>query len=163
MRSFEAAVALKPRSARALFHLGNAQFALQLYTGADMSFTSALKASTHVFNRTSCERHAQAQRRSFTAICNSVAMCMQEIRLPAEERLLPKVHVNLGITLEADGCLSAACEHYRYVPAIRPFWLLEPLAQEQARGHLLSRGDDSNIQIRGCSVFFDTANPKRRP
>ena len=41
-------------------------------------------------------------------------MCTQEIQLPAEERLLPKVHVNLGITLEADGCLSAACDHYRY-------------------------------------------------
>ena len=40
---------------------------------------------------------------------------MQELQLPAEERLLPKVHVNLGITLEADGCLSAACDHYRCV------------------------------------------------
>ena len=48
---------------------------------------------------------------------------MQEIQLPAEERLLPKVHVNLGITLEADGCLSAACDHYRYVLVRRPFLL----------------------------------------
>lgn len=46
MRSFEGALALRPRSARALFHLGNAQFALQLYNGAETSFTSALKAST---------------------------------------------------------------------------------------------------------------------
>lgn len=48
---------------------------------------------------------------------------MQEIQLPAEERLLPKVHVNLGITLEADGCLLAACDHYRYVLVRCLFWL----------------------------------------
>ena len=47
MNSFDAAVALRPRSARALFHLGNAQFALQLYDGAELSFASALKASKH--------------------------------------------------------------------------------------------------------------------
>lgn len=38
---------------------------------------------------------------------------VQGVQLPAEFRLLPKVHVNLGITLEAHGCLSAACNHYR--------------------------------------------------
>lgn len=32
---------------------------------------------------------------------------------------MPKVHVNLGITQEADGRLLAACEHYR-AGAARP-------------------------------------------
>lgn len=36
----------------------------------------------------------------------------QEVR-PGDERLVPKVHVNLGITLEADGRLLAACNHYQ--------------------------------------------------
>ncbi len=45
MNSFDAALALRPRSARALFHLGNAQFALQLYNGAEVSFASALQVS----------------------------------------------------------------------------------------------------------------------
>ena len=47
MSSFEAALTLRPRSARVLFHMGNAQFALQLYSGAEMSFTSALKVTKH--------------------------------------------------------------------------------------------------------------------
>ena len=38
----------------------------------------------------------------------------QEVR-PGDERLVPKVHVNLGITLEADGRLLAACNHYQCV------------------------------------------------
>lgn len=40
-------------------------------------------------------------------------MAVQEVRLPFDERLLPKIHVNLGITQEADGRLLAACENYR--------------------------------------------------
>jgi tetratricopeptide (TPR) repeat protein len=54
VKSFEAAVALKPNSARTLFHLGNAQFALQLYAHAEKSFDMALKASVlhpvHLFH-----------------------------------------------------------------------------------------------------------------
>ena len=41
--SFRAALALRPRNARALFHLGNAQFALQAYADAERSFETALK------------------------------------------------------------------------------------------------------------------------
>ena len=33
--------------------------------------------------------------------------------LPADAALLPKVHVNLGIALEALGQMSEACQHYR--------------------------------------------------
>ena len=43
MVSFRAALALRPRNARALFHLGNAQFALQGYADAERSFEAALK------------------------------------------------------------------------------------------------------------------------
>lgn len=43
MISFRAALALRPRNARALFHLGNAQFALQGYADAERSFEAALK------------------------------------------------------------------------------------------------------------------------
>ena len=38
-----------------------------------------------------------------------------------DARLLPKIHVNLGITQEADGRLLAACDNYR-----RAFVLLRP-------------------------------------
>lgn len=43
MASFRAALGLRPRNARALFHLGNAQFALQAYAAAEEAFESALK------------------------------------------------------------------------------------------------------------------------
>ena len=46
----------------------------------------------------------------------------QEVRLPGDERLVPKVHVNLGITLEADGRLLAACNHYQCVPSRHPLF-----------------------------------------
>ncbi len=35
-------------------------------------------------------------------------------RMPEDAALLPKVHVNMGITLEAEGMLISACEHYRW-------------------------------------------------
>lgn len=41
--SFRAALALRPRNARALFHLGNAQFALQAFAEAERSFKAALQ------------------------------------------------------------------------------------------------------------------------
>lgn len=34
--------------------------------------------------------------------------------LPEDAALLPKIHVNLGISLEAEGQLELACQHYRY-------------------------------------------------
>ena len=34
--------------------------------------------------------------------------------LPEDAALLPKLHVNLGISLEAEGQLELACQHYRY-------------------------------------------------
>ena len=33
--------------------------------------------------------------------------------LPEDAALLPKIHVNLGISLEAEGQLELACQHYR--------------------------------------------------
>ena len=39
--------------------------------------------------------------------------CAQEVVQPRDARLLPKIHVNLGITLEGDGRLLAACDSYR--------------------------------------------------
>lgn len=66
VKSFEAALVLMPRSARALFHLGNAQFALQLYAQAERSFESALQvwkpslalSSTPLaFAQSSCVHH----------------------------------------------------------------------------------------------------------
>lgn len=33
--------------------------------------------------------------------------------MPRDARLLPKIYVNLGIALEADGRLLAACDSYR--------------------------------------------------
>lgn len=44
--SFEAAVRVNPTSARAYFHLGNVQFALQQFAAAEASFNSALKVDS---------------------------------------------------------------------------------------------------------------------
>ena len=46
---------------------------------------------------------------------------LQLARLPEDAMLLPKVHVNLGIAMEAEGLLLGACEHYRSTPD--QFWL----------------------------------------
>lgn len=51
-----------------------------------------------------------------------VYLSWQEVRLPGDERLVPKVHVNLGITLEADGRLLAACNHYQCAPSRHPLF-----------------------------------------
>ena len=39
-------------------------------------------------------------------------------RMPEDAALLPKVHVNMGITLEAEGMLISACEHYRWAAVL---------------------------------------------
>ena len=44
------------------------------------------------------------------------------ISLPDDAALLPKIHVNLGISLEAAGHLQAACQHYRCGLACSPYW-----------------------------------------
>ncbi len=38
---------------------------------------------------------------------------LQAATVPDDAALLPKIHVNLGISLEADGQLESACQHYR--------------------------------------------------
>jgi tetratricopeptide (TPR) repeat protein len=50
------------------------------------------------------------------------ALCKpsQAARAPGDDALAPKVHVNLGITLEADGRLLAAAEHYGAATAACP-------------------------------------------
>ena len=42
----------------------------------------------------------------------SQALCCAS--LPTDAALLPKIHLNLGISLEAEGKLEAACRHYRW-------------------------------------------------
>lgn len=34
------------------------------------------------------------------------------LKMPDDSSLRPKIHVNLGITVEADGRLLAACHYY---------------------------------------------------
>jgi len=41
-------------------------------------------------------------------------------RTPGDSALLPKIHVNLGIALEATGMLMNACEHYREAAILNP-------------------------------------------
>jgi len=42
---------------------------------------------------------------------------LEAATLPDDAVLLPKIHVNLGISLEADGQLVSACQHYRSAAA----------------------------------------------
>ncbi len=43
---------------------------------------------------------------------------LEAATLPDDAALLPKIHVNLGISLEADGQLVSACQHYRSAVAV---------------------------------------------
>ncbi|DBA88064.1 TPA: hypothetical protein ACH3X2_005067 [Trebouxia sp. C0005] len=45
---------------------------------------------------------------------------LEAATLPDDAALLPKIHVNLGISLEADGRLDSACQHYRSAVAGHP-------------------------------------------
>ena len=45
---------------------------------------------------------------------------LEAATLPDDAALLPKIHVNLGISLEADGQLVSACQHYRSAVAGHP-------------------------------------------
>ncbi|KAK9843482.1 hypothetical protein WJX81_004938 [Elliptochloris bilobata] len=49
----------------------------------------------------------------YAAAEEAFEQALRDARSPADDALVPKVHVNLGITQEADGRLLAACEHYR--------------------------------------------------
>ncbi|KAJ7209968.1 hypothetical protein O6H91_Y479700 [Diphasiastrum complanatum] len=39
---------------------------------------------------------------------------------PRFASLLPQIHINLGVTMEADGMLLCACDHYRHAAALNP-------------------------------------------
>lgn len=41
------------------------------------------------------------------------SQALSSASLPDDAALLPKIHVNLGISLEAGGQLELACQHYR--------------------------------------------------
>ncbi|KAL0035288.1 hypothetical protein WJX79_010558 [Trebouxia sp. C0005] len=45
---------------------------------------------------------------------------LEAATLPDDAALLPKIHVNLGISLEADGRLDSACQHYRHALRMNP-------------------------------------------
>ena len=45
---------------------------------------------------------------------------LEAATLPEDAALLPKIHVNLGISLEADSQLESACQHYRSAVAGHP-------------------------------------------
>jgi tetratricopeptide (TPR) repeat protein len=143
--SFEAAVRKNPTSARAHFHLGNVQFALQQYAAAEASFNMALKAclklpanpqlplSIEVFAvhrakltakltakpginycvRKAVMSHPASVLKSTFLQHSDTNRYTQVLQLPADLSLRPKIHVNMGITVEADGRLLAACHHYQ--------------------------------------------------
>ncbi len=57
--------------------------------------------------------HMSFRGRSICKIC--LCWFVQEVVLPKDARLQPKIHLNLGIAQEQDGRLLAACDSYRYV------------------------------------------------
>mmetsp|Transcript_10083 Transcript_10083/g.11784 ORF Transcript_10083/g.11784 Transcript_10083/m.11784 type:complete len:797 (-) Transcript_10083:746-3136(-) len=56
----------------------------------------------------------------YTEARDSYERALQVARIPADARLLPQIHVNLGVALEADGFLMGACEHYREAAILNP-------------------------------------------
>ena len=50
----------------------------------------------------------------------SFSEALEAATLPDDAALLPKIHVNLGISLEAAGQLVSACQHYRFAVAGHP-------------------------------------------
>lgn len=61
------------------------------------------------------KRYPEARR----AYIRSLRACKLK-NTSADHTLLPKVHVNLGITTEAEGLLMAACEHYNQATVLNP-------------------------------------------
>jgi tetratricopeptide (TPR) repeat protein len=97
--------------------------AKQRYHEALLSFKAAVKykpmdglAHFRMGNSSfALKRYPEARR----AYIRSLRACKLK-NTTADHTLLPKVHVNLGITTEAEGLLMAACEHYNQATVLNP-------------------------------------------
>jgi tetratricopeptide (TPR) repeat protein len=109
-------------------HKAHMEFGFQLnakqrYHEALLSFKAAVKykpmdglAHFRMGNSSfALKRYPEARR----AYIRSLRACKLK-NTTADHTLLPKVHVNLGITTEAEGLLMAACEHYNQATVLNP-------------------------------------------
>jgi hypothetical protein len=53
---------------------------------------------------------------------SSYTSCLQAAEKTGLSSLVPKVYINLGMSLEAEGMLMNACEYYRWGPGGRQAW-----------------------------------------
>lgn len=95
-------------------------------------------------------------------------------RTPLDSKLLPQIHVNLGVALEYDGYLMGACEHYREAAILNPqhhrslkhlgsalFALGELRAAEEALQHAVNlRPDYADAQVDLGNAQYGLGNKK---
>ncbi|EIE19554.1 hypothetical protein COCSUDRAFT_67698 [Coccomyxa subellipsoidea C-169] len=110
---YEAALSQQPSNAKAWFRLGISLFAVSRFLDAEQAYLRAMQARSLLLIMAECMQE--------------VAMAMirrllrgVEVTMPKDARLMPKIHVNLGITLEGDGRLLAACDAYREAVRLNP-------------------------------------------
>jgi len=99
---------------------------------------------------------------------------LQVARAPLDSKLLPQIHVNLGVALEYDGYLMGACEHYREAAILNPqhhrslkhlgsalFALGELRAAEEALQHAVNlRPDYADAQVDLGNAQYGLGNKK---
>ncbi|KAK3252396.1 hypothetical protein CYMTET_38302 [Cymbomonas tetramitiformis] len=56
----------------------------------------------------------------FTEARDSYGRALDVARTPTDSKLLPQIHVNMGVAMEADGFMMGACEHYREAAILNP-------------------------------------------
>mmetsp|Transcript_24516 Transcript_24516/g.46494 ORF Transcript_24516/g.46494 Transcript_24516/m.46494 type:complete len:802 (+) Transcript_24516:149-2554(+) len=103
---------------------------------------------------------------------DSYERALQVARTPVDSKLLPQIHVNLGVALEYDGYLMGACEHYREAAILNPhhhrslkhlgsalFALGELRAAVEALQHAVAlRGDYADAQVDLGNALYGLGN-----
>ena len=118
--------------------------------------------------------NAHFQLSNYVEARDSYDHALQVARAPLDSKLLPQIHVNLGVALEYDGYLMGACEHYREAAILNPqhhrslkhlgsalFALGELRAAEEALQHAVNlRPDYADAQVDLGNAQYGLGNKK---
>lgn len=116
--------------------------------------------------------NAHFQLQSYVDARDLYERALQVARTPTDSKLLPQIHVNLGVALEYDGYLMGACEHYREAAILNPqhyrslkhlgsalFALGELRAAEEALTHAVNlRPDYADAQVDLGNALYGLGN-----
>mmetsp|Transcript_22546 Transcript_22546/g.31383 ORF Transcript_22546/g.31383 Transcript_22546/m.31383 type:complete len:815 (-) Transcript_22546:204-2648(-) len=116
--------------------------------------------------------NAHYQLHNYEEARDSYERALQVARQPVDSKLLPQIHVNLGVALENNGFLMGACEHYREAAILNPqhhrslkhlgsalFALGELRAAEEALQHSVNlRPDFVDAQVDLGNALYGLGN-----